>query len=64
MPLFEYRCEGCDSTFERIVFAGDQEKITCPCCNGENVEKLMSCASFIGGSGLGACAPKPSSGFS
>lgn len=64
MPLFEYRCEGCQSTFERIVFSGDEEQITCPCCNGNKVEKLMSCVSFIGGSGLGACTPTPSSGFS
>jgi putative FmdB family regulatory protein len=64
MPLFEYQCRECESTFERIVFAGDEEAIACPCCNSENVEKLISCVSFIGGSGAGACATDTSSGFS
>ena len=64
MPLYEYHCESCDSNFERIVFSGDKEEIACPCCDSTQVEKLISCVSFIGGQGLGACAPKASSGFS
>ena len=64
MPLYEYRCKNCDSTFERIVFAGDTDSISCPCCDGDQVEKLISCVSFLGGSSIGTCASNTPKGFS
>ena len=64
MPIYEYKCENCEHCFEKLVFAGDDKKVVCPSCGQKNVERLMSCASFIGNSGTGLCSPKPASGFS
>jgi putative FmdB family regulatory protein len=64
MPIYEYQCKSCDSTFEKLVFKGDDESVKCPECGAENAKKLLSAASLMGGSGLGACSPGASSGFS
>lgn len=40
MPIFEYRCEPCESQFESFVMS-HSEHVTCPSCQGE-VKKLMS----------------------
>lgn len=40
MPLYEYRCDQCGHTFEKLVFHQDDE-VACPRCQGE-VRKLMS----------------------
>jgi putative FmdB family regulatory protein len=41
MPLYEYRCEGCENRFEALVLSSDDE-ITCPKCEGAKLEKLFS----------------------
>ena len=64
MPIYEYSCEKCGSNFEKLVFAGDKEKITCPCCNSDQVKKMVSCVSFMGGSSIGKCSTSAPSGFS
>jgi putative FmdB family regulatory protein len=58
MPIYEYRCEKCQSVFERITFKGDEEEIQCPECGKTEVARVMS------GSGFGSCASGSSSGFS
>jgi putative FmdB family regulatory protein len=40
MPIYEYACKKCDHAFETLVF-GD-EKVTCPECESDRLEKLMS----------------------
>jgi putative FmdB family regulatory protein len=41
MPLYEYRCEPCDRTFEALIrSAGDEPH--CPECNSVEVAKLLS----------------------
>jgi putative FmdB family regulatory protein len=40
MPLYEYQCDVCGYTFERLVFHGGED-VRCPSCSGE-VRKLMS----------------------
>mgnify|MGYP003571908139 CR=1 FL=1 len=47
MPVYEYECEKCGSSFERIVFQGDKEEISCPECDATKVKKLLSSAGFI-----------------
>lgn len=64
MPIYEYCCEACGSTFEKLVFAGDKEEITCPCCKSPKVKKQVSCVSFMGSSSVGKCASSAPSGFS
>jgi putative FmdB family regulatory protein len=40
MPLFEYTCQACEHTFEELVQGG--ERVECPECHGDKVEKLLS----------------------
>lgn len=41
MPLYEYTCTDCSTEFETLVFTSD-EKVECPKCESESVEKQMS----------------------
>jgi putative FmdB family regulatory protein len=47
MPLYEYRCRGCEETFETYVRAWG-EAVTCPRCRSGEVEKLLSTFAFAG----------------
>lgn len=55
MPIYEYRCERCSTTFEKLLFKGEEHGIKCPECGSKAVKKLMSAASFMG-PGIGTCA--------
>lgn len=55
MAIFEYTCNKCGVKFEEWVRTTDQ-KVICPVCKSEKVEKLLSSFS----TGGGTC--KPSSG--
>ncbi len=65
MPIYEYKCNKCENEFEKLVFAGDDNEVSCPECKSKEVAKKMSVASFMGGSSMGSCATgSPSTGFS
>lgn len=65
MPIYEYQCETCEQTFEKLTFKGDVDDIVCPCCCSKKIHKVLSATRFVGGStGLGSCSPNPSKGFS
>ncbi len=55
MPIFEYKCKKCSQEFERLVFAGEENSVSCPECKSKNVTKKMSATSFMG-SCIGTCA--------
>ena len=40
MPIFEYTCDHCSYTFDKLVIARDTD-VNCPLCQGD-VKKLMS----------------------
>ena len=40
MPMFEYNCDNCNYSFDRLVISRDTT-VDCPLCRGE-VRKLMS----------------------
>jgi putative FmdB family regulatory protein len=40
MPLYEYRCEACDHTFELLVRGNTELK--CPACAGTQLERQFS----------------------
>ena len=40
MPIYEYECKKCDTKFETLVLG--EEKVECPECGDEKVEKLFS----------------------
>ncbi len=64
MPIHEYQCEKCSHCFEKLTFQGDREAVRCPNCDDEAVKQLMSCVSFFGERGVGACAADAPKGFS
>ena len=41
MPLFEYKCRDCGTTFEKIVLSAATE-VACKHCDSPRVEKLLS----------------------
>lgn len=67
MPIYEYRCKKCDNCFEALVWTSQPDDVQCPCCNGTEVERLMSTfatcgVSDSGSKGSSSCTP--SRGFS
>ena len=40
MPLYQYTCNDCDHDFETLVNRG--EKVECPKCHGNDLEKQTS----------------------
>ncbi len=64
MPIYEYRCKKCETEFECLVLGSDND-VTCPDCQTERVERLMSACSFkssgnysssAGSSGCSTCS--------
>jgi putative FmdB family regulatory protein len=44
MPLYEYECNKCNNTFDKVMSIKEMEtvKVTCPKCSSEDIRKLMS----------------------
>ncbi len=64
MPIYEYRCRGCDKNFEALVRAAG-DSVACPSCASPKVERLLSVFSSgrdtrtLGGTGGGCgCTPQ------
>ena len=52
MPIYEYRCNECDSVFEVIQKFSDEPLKTCEKCGATNLIKLVSSSAFhLKGSG-------------
>jgi putative FmdB family regulatory protein len=64
MPIYEYTCQQCGTDFEKLVFAGDDEQVTCPNCKTTEVNKQMSSTRFINSGIAGACTSGAGTGFS
>jgi putative FmdB family regulatory protein len=41
MPIYEYRCRGCGTDFEKYV-PGARTAIVCPSCQGSDVMRKLS----------------------
>lgn len=52
MPIYEFRCESCQSVFEHLTMtSGELVEIKCPSCGGGELSRVMSsCASVVHGS--------------
>jgi putative FmdB family regulatory protein len=70
MPIYEYICNDCETTFE-VLFttASSQDEVECSKCKSKNVKKVLSAGTIRSGSGplfpqaqTGGCNNK--SGFS
>lgn len=47
MPIYEYRCVDCGTTFEALV--RDQGVVTCPDCGSSSLKKLLSTPTVLSG---------------
>jgi putative FmdB family regulatory protein len=46
MPIYEYRCEACDHTLEKLQRISDTPLVDCPACAAPALKKLISAAGF------------------
>lgn len=53
MPFFDYRCQSCDHTFEVLQRVSEPAPSTCPSCNQDRLEKLVSAPAIQSGGGGG-----------
>ena len=47
MPIYEYKCENCNETFEVLQKFNDEPLTECVNCHKGPVKKLMSVSSFV-----------------
>jgi putative FmdB family regulatory protein len=47
MPIFDINCLECHETFEKLVRHNDECELTCPKCDGHQLEKIIGCPHFI-----------------
>ncbi len=51
MPIYEFRCLSCSHCFELLaVRQDDTTDMKCPKCDKEDVERVLSCVSYVMGS--------------
>ncbi len=56
MPIYEYRCEPCDHTFETLI-RGNGDVPHCPKCGGIDLNKQFSVPAAAQTGGKGASLP-------
>ena len=49
MPIYEYRCKACGAASEYLIGLGEDENISCKVCGSTKMERILSVASFLGG---------------
>ncbi len=43
MPIYEYKCRGCENIFEELVLSeAAAKKVVCPGCGGRRIERVPS----------------------
>jgi putative FmdB family regulatory protein len=59
MPIYEYRCQSCEVSFEALVTRSDPQA-QCPSCGGNELAREMSVfASSAGNGSAQAAGPAP-----
>ena len=52
MPIYEYQCEACGHTLEKLQKISDAPLKECPACHQAKLQKMISAAGFrLSGSG-------------
>ena len=46
MPIYEYKCEECEHTLEKLQKMSDDPLVDCPECNKPALKKMISAAAF------------------
>lgn len=58
MPLYEYRCHGCEKVFEVLQTTGAGRRgLECPECGGRSLDKLLSVFAPATGNGARSASP-------
>ncbi|MDZ7268047.1 MAG: zinc ribbon domain-containing protein [candidate division KSB1 bacterium] len=52
MPIYEYRCQNCETRFEQLIRDGEALILRCPHCGAQEVNRLLSV--FATGASTGA----------
>jgi putative FmdB family regulatory protein len=42
MPIYEYKCESCNKTFEELILPGEKEPEKCPECGDKSLRRLWT----------------------
>jgi putative FmdB family regulatory protein len=67
MPLYEYQCQNCGESFDKIVSFSEADKLpVCPECGAKETRKKITAGAFLGGSSNGGSSTvsrPPSSPF-
>ena len=59
MPIFEFRCLACGKLFEKLFMRSDEKvDLTCPECQAETVERIVSRTNYSIGAGPGENQPR------
>lgn len=62
MPLYDFRCKNCDTTYQEFSSYSERDKVKCPTCGSEEKEQVyknkynrspISSSSGCGSSGSG-----------
>ncbi len=61
MPIYEYQCRDCETSFEELVLAG-QGPEKCPKCGSKRVQRQMSCFATARPTGSAGFTAAPSGG--
>jgi putative FmdB family regulatory protein len=52
MPIYEYTCEDCNTSFEYLVMGGKGPE-ACPKCKGKKIRQMISACGFVSKNGSG-----------
>jgi len=59
MPIFEFKCLKCGYVFEELIMNSQEKiKISCPECQSDSFERVVSAANYAMGGGPGGHQPK------
>jgi len=63
MPLYEYQCQDCQESFEKIVRFSEADLLPpCPNCGSKDTRKKISAAAALGGASGGSSGGSCGSG--
>jgi putative FmdB family regulatory protein len=63
VPIYEYRCDACEGTFEVLTSFAERERThACPACESSRTRVMVSSFAAIGGGELSSTLPMVDSG--
>jgi putative FmdB family regulatory protein len=70
MPMLDFRCSKCGFKFEELVFTHNRDRVRCPICSGNDLERVYEGKCLFGSISPGgrkdslSCAGKSCAGCS